>query len=66
MEHCSKALKEQIEILWHHQSRDNDLDYQFIKVHALAVLQLSEQMMGGSSSPGCGSFADATVGSHAI
>jgi hypothetical protein len=47
MDHCNKALKEQIEILWQHQAQGSDLNYRFIRDHALAVMQLSEQILTG-------------------
>jgi hypothetical protein len=45
MEHSTKNLKQQIEILFEHQAERSELNFQFIRDHALAVLQMSEQLM---------------------
>jgi hypothetical protein len=45
MDHIRKTVVEQIDILWQHQASESDLNYPFIRDHALAVMQMCEQMM---------------------
>ncbi len=44
MDWCKDELKEQIALLWHHTQDARGLDYQFLRNHALTVLQLAEQL----------------------
>jgi hypothetical protein len=43
-EHCDRALREQIQMLFNYQSANNALDYDFIRTHALCIMQFSEQL----------------------
>ena len=41
---CEHGVREQIEILWRYQSINDLLDPQFVRSHALSVVQLSDEL----------------------
>ncbi len=44
VDHCKRALREQIQMLWTYQNDATELDYDFIRTHALYIMQFSEQL----------------------
>lgn len=45
MDHLKKAIIEQISILSDHQGHESDLCFQFIRTHAMSIVQLSDEAM---------------------
>jgi hypothetical protein len=49
MEHLKKEIMEQIAILSEHRQGGSDLCFQFVRNHALSIVQLSEEAIGTCS-----------------
>ena len=59
MDYYWKALREQLHILGQDQALDEDVNLEFIRVHALAIVQLCDQIMSvqGNGGKSCGASA---------
>lgn len=45
-----QSIVEQISILWQHVNEDQEFSLKFVRDHALAIVQLSDQALGPGSS----------------
>jgi len=45
VEKCSKALRDQLDLLKNHTDSAGEINYKFVRIHALMAVQLAEQII---------------------